>query len=540
MRDMCEEIFSDFSFAYRRGRGVTDALSLFCVLGNEHSFAAKLDPVNCFDNMDFDVLYDAVCSFVSEKTVRELIMSFAKMPVFEDGKCISREKGLLQGAPLSSMLCNIYFHSLDMYLEKENVPFIRYADDIVVFADSAAEINESFEKAGKYLEQKLALQRNTRKCKIAAPIELCFLGNRFERDRYGLVALQTDIRERTAYYDWYTKKFTNTRNNFDITDDGILRQKDGSLIFSEDSTEKSIPIIPVNNINIYSNVCFDTGALTTALKYGICINAFDKNNKLIGRFTPNGPLISPLLTQKQLALYENPQVRAEIASRILYASLHNSVIVLRYYAKTGKSKVLDSSIKRIKAIMKKIQDESEYTKLLMDEAQAREYYYECYDEIIADSEFTYVKRTRRPPRNEFNALLSFGNAVLYNIIATEINKTALDIRVGYLHATNRRMESLNLDIAEIFKPLVVDRVIFSLINKKELTLSHFEAEENGAVLLAPTGKRILLRAFYDKLESTISINGSSRSYYSIIKDEIYSLIKYVKGQGEYTPFKQVR
>ena len=98
---------------------------------------------------------------------------------------------------------------------------------------------------------------------------------------------------------------------------------------------------------------------------------------------------------------------------------------------------------------------------LLLEARVREIYYGCYDAFLLSDAFQYQKRSRRPPQNAFNAMLSFGNTVLYNLIATEINKSALDIRIGFLHATNRRLQSLNLDIAELFKPLVVDRTIIT-------------------------------------------------------------------------------
>ena len=75
----------------------------------------------------------------------------------------------------------------------------------------------------------------------------------------------------------------------------------------------------------------------------------------------------------------------------------------------------------------------------------------CYDGFINRNEFVFDSRTRRPPRNEVNAMISFGNTLLYSLISREIQKTALDVRVGFLHATNKRHETLNLDIAEIFQ-----------------------------------------------------------------------------------------
>ena len=142
--------------------------------------------------------------------------------------------------------------------------------------------------------------------------------------------------------------------------------------------------------------------------------------------------------------------------------------------------------------------------------------------------------------NEVNAMLSFGNTVLYNYLATHIYKSPLDIRTGFLHATNNRMESLNLDIAEIFKPLIVDRVVFSLINLRCINLTHFYTTPNGEVYLNETGKRIFLRAFYEKLNTVVTVKDDRKSYRRIIKNEISQLSLHFKNDEKYKGFRQVR
>ena len=142
--------------------------------------------------------------------------------------------------------------------------------------------------------------------------------------------------------------------------------------------------------------------------------------------------------------------------------------------------------------------------------------------------------------NEVNSMISFGNVVLYNYIATEIYKSPLDIRVGFLHATNRREESLNLDIAEIFRPLIVDRVIFSLINRNEIKPACFTYHETGGVYLNEEGKRIFLRAFYEKLASTLSIKNQQCSYARLINMEIQKLIRHFRKAENYKAYRQVR
>ena len=176
----------------------------------------------------------------------------------------------------------------------------------------------------------------------------------------------------------------------------------------------------------------------------------------------------------------------------------------------------------------------------MLEAQCRSIYFGCYDSFINRNEFVFDSRTRRPPRNEVNAMISFGNTILYSLISREIQKTALDVRVGFLHATNKRHETLNLDIAEIFKLLIVDRVVFSLINKREIDIKHFVKTENEGVYISDKGKHIFLKAFYKKINTVITEKNEKMTYNTIIIEEIRKLVRLFRGDSEYKAFRQVR
>jgi len=116
------------------------------------------------------------------------------------------------------------------------------------------------------------------------------------------------------------------------------------------------------------------------------------------------------------------------------------------------------------------------------EGDGRKEYYQSFNVIIEDPTFRFESREKRPPKHNLDALISFGNSLLYVTVLAEIYKTHLDPRIGFLHSTNFRKFSLNLDVAEIFKPIIVDRVIFTLINKKMIDSRHFIREMNGIYL----------------------------------------------------------
>lgn len=175
---------------------------------------------------------------------------------------------------------------------------------------------------------------------------------------------------------------------------------------------------------------------------------------------------------------------------------------------------------------------------MITEAQCRQNYYTYMGKIIGDGPFHFMQRTKRPPKDAVNAMISFGNVFLYERIATEIYKTSLDIKVGFLHSTNRRKATLNLDIAEIFKPLIVDRVIFTVIHKRILDVSiHFESQENNGVYLNKEGKRLFINELMRKMYTKITVNNKLMTYEALIRNEIWKIYRMIERGEPYKPYK---
>ena len=366
------------------------------------------------------------------------------------------------------------------------------------------------------------------------------MGHVFRRDKKGVIAYEQGGDLKYAYQTWHSSKPANNRGRIDVISDGIMRQKDFSLLLDAENEDVSIPVANTNTINIYSSVIFDSGFLEKALKHGITVNVFDKYGECVGSFYPNDSLKAPKVTHQQLLWYYDEKKRISLAKEFVLASIHNSLLNIRYYRNRFPNEKYSESINALCALKAKIKKEKSYEKLLLLEAQCRSIYFGCYDSFINRNEFVFDSRTRRPPRNEVNAMISFGNTILYSLISREIQKTALDVRVGFLHATNKRYESLNLDIAEIFKPLIVDRVIFSLINKREIDLKHFVKTQNEGVYISDEGKHIFLKAFYEKVDTIITEKNEKKTYNTIIVEEIRKLVRAFRGDSEYKAFRQVR
>ena len=540
LTDYCAANFSDYSFAYQKGKGVGTALNGFCEYASNYPYAAKIDARACFDSIDHLVLEKALNSFFFNRKIVSLLMDCARMPVIIDGQLTDRRKGVLQGAPVSGMLCNIYLHSLDKELEERCIPFLRYADDIVVFAEDIPKAQETNLFVRSFLENSLHLKTNISKNSIDTSEKLKYLGHTFIRDKSGIVFMKSGEKSASAYYTWNRNRPLNPRNSVDILSDGILRQKDFSAIFDTETSKTSVPLDTIERINVFSNVILDSGFLKKATDAGVCINLFSKDYSYMGRFVPSGHIKDQRLIFEQLEAYNDEKYRLQLAKEFDLASVHNLRLNIRYYNKQREEDIYHRALSTIDKLYDKMKICSDYTHLLMTEAQIRGIYYSCFDSFIKNKTFVFDMRSKQPPLNEVNSMISFGNVVLYNYIATEVYKSPLDIRVGFLHATNRREESLNLDIAEIFRPLIVDRIVFSLINRNEINLSCFEYFETGGVYLNEEGKRIFLRAFYEKLGSTLNIKNRQCSYAELINLEIQKLVRHFRKTENYRAYRQVR
>ena len=208
----------------------------------------------------------------------------------------------------------------------------------------------------------------------------------------------------------------------------------------------------------------------------------------------------------------------------------------KYYIK--KIEGLKENVDIMGQYIKQTSEAISLNELLLLEARAKQNYYMSFNKIIYNKDFYFDKRTKRPPKDELNCMISFGNTLLYNEILKMIWKTSLNPRVGVVHATNKRNYSLNLDFADLFKPILIDRIIFSLINKHQIkSKTHFEITKEGGVYLNKEGKYIFLNAFEYKMQSKIVRNNKEYTYRRIIEMEIREYQRFVDFDEKYKPYK---
>lgn len=320
-----------------------------------------------------------------------------------------------------------------------------------------------------------------------------------------------------------------------ILNNGELKRKENTIYFEGNGRKKYIPIEETQNIWIFGEVSLNNKLLDFMSEKGICLNFFNYYGYYTGTFYPREHLNSGFVILKQAEHYLNIEKRMYIARSIIKTAVMNIIVVLKYYKNRGDA--LDGEIKEITEKMNDMDKVDTIEKLMAIEGSIREIYYKCFNKILKNTEFEFKKRSRRPPLDKINALISFGNSLMYVNVLSEIYNTQLDPRIGYLHSTNNRGFSLNLDVAEIFKPIIVDRTIFSLINRGMLSEKDFMRQLNG-IVLNEDGRKKFLNEYNIKLGSIINYSAleTQVSYKRIIRLELYKLQKYITEGKEYKGF----
>ncbi|MCD6129880.1 MAG: type I-B CRISPR-associated endonuclease Cas1 [Deltaproteobacteria bacterium] len=320
-----------------------------------------------------------------------------------------------------------------------------------------------------------------------------------------------------------------------IFSDGELKRKQNTLFFENENGKKYVPVENTGEIMIFGEVTINKRILEFLTQSEIILHFFNHYGYYVGSFYPREHLNSGYMILKQAEHYLNKKKRIALAIKFVHGAKENIIRVLRFYANRGKS--VQPVLENIETLAESISTCSDINELMAIEGNVREQYYGCFDEILDDKHFVFGGRTRRPPQNRLNALISFGNSIMYTIALSEIYKTHLDPRIGFLHATNFRRFSLNLDIAEIFKPIVVDRLIFKLVNKNIIKSQHFEKRLNG-IVLNEKGRELFIREMDERLKTTIKHKSLGRnvSYRTLIRLELYKIEKHLMSEGEYEPY----
>jgi CRISPR-associated protein Cas1 len=279
---------------------------------------------------------------------------------------------------------------------------------------------------------------------------------------------------------------------------------------------------------VFGEVDFNVKFVNFCGKQGVMLHFFDYYGHYTGSFYPRERFLSGDLVVRQVAHYLDPEKRLDLARRFVEGAFHN---MRRLFGKRGDEAFVEE-VERGKRALGRARDVGE---VMRAEAGVRKAYYQA---IARATGWEFGSREIRPPGNPLNALISFGNALVYTAVLKEIYRTPLNPTVSYLHEPSDRRYSLALDLAEVFKPVLSDRLTLQLINRGQIREEHFDRDLNFAYL-TEEGRKIFIKAFDEKMEDTVLHRKLRRKvkYRTLIRLDLYRLIKHLLGEKIYQPLK---
>lgn len=326
------------------------------------------------------------------------------------------------------------------------------------------------------------------------------------------------------------------KQSFYIYNNGDLKRKDNTLRFTSYEGEKrDIPIECISDIYVMSEMSFNTTFLNYISKYGIPIHFFNYYNFYTGSFYPKESNLAGQLLVSQVQHYTEYDKRLLLARKFIQAAADNIYRNLRYY--NGRDKDVSEYMKDIDSLRAGLLDVKSVQEIMGIEGNIRKRYYSAWS-IIINQEIEFDKRVMHPPDNMINSLISFVNSLIYTRTLSEIYHTQLNPTISYLHEPGVRRYSFCLDISEVFKPLIGDRLIFSLLNRKQITENSFTKELNY-LHLKKEASQLIVSEFENRMKQTIMHRelGRQVSYQYLIRLEVYKLIKHLIGEKEYEGFR---
>lgn len=316
---------------------------------------------------------------------------------------------------------------------------------------------------------------------------------------------------------------------------GELTRKDNSLCFRKDGKNVYIPVENTKEIFCFNEVSINTKLLDFLSQNNIIIHFYNYYGGYSGTYYPRDHYLSGKLLVKQVLKYEND--RMSVARAIVKGIGLNIYEVLYHYYKHGKKEVKETT-DWIKSDFIRLVEQSRDVKELM--AYEGEVWMRFYADFkyFRPEDFVMNKRVKRPPDNPINALVSFGNTLLYTKTISAIYQTHLDQRISFLHEPSEGRFSLSLDLSEVFKPVIVFKTIFDLVNNHRLQVEkHFEKNVNYCIL-NEEGRKIFVKAFEERMESVFEHSRLKRkvTYRTALKLDCYKLIKNILEDKEFVPF----
>ena len=304
------------------------------------------------------------------------------------------------------------------------------------------------------------------------------------------------------------RKLLNTL--FVTSEDSYLSLDGENVVIKKDGeTAARFPLHTLESILCFSYNGASPALMGACVKHGIALSFLTPNGKFLARASGemNGNV---LLRRSQYRMADDPWASCRVASWLIAGKIYNSRWVLERATRDHAMRIDVETVKRVSAFLKNSLGAAAGAGTLDElrgiEGEAAAQYFRAFDELVLQNRdvFAMNGRSRRPPMDAMNALLSFAYTLLTHDCASALESVGLDSYVGFMHRDRPGRSSLALDLMEELRPVIADRFALTLINRQELTEKHFRSEVSGAVFLNDEGRKIVLSSWQARKRETIT------------------------------------
>lgn len=309
----------------------------------------------------------------------------------------------------------------------------------------------------------------------------------------------------------------------------LVVEKDGNILLE-------IPEFKIDRVLLFGNVQITTQAMKFLLEQGIETSFFTIYGKLIGRLQPmESKNVYLRLAQYECSKDEN--FKLLIAKTIVEGKIKNTKVMLQRYARNHPDEVdFTDALKNLDSCLEELPNKTKVSTVVGIEGRASAIYFEAFGKMFR-RELQFETRTRRPPLDPVNSLLSLGYTLITNEMFSIATAIGFDPYIGFLHGIEYGRPSLALDLIEEFRQAVVDRLTLELLNKEILKPEDFEQKEGGVYLKEDSRKKYF--AQYEKRMLTCILDEETReetNFRKIFFKQAQKFAKIIQERGCYKPF----
>jgi CRISP-associated protein Cas1 len=559
-----DQTLSPVAYAYRPGYSTHLAVDhVMEFYQQQPAWVLKTDIQKFFDQLSWSLLLHHLEQMKLAPILVRLIEQQLKSGIVIDRRPIHTNQGVLQGGVLSGALANLYLSEFDRRCLEAGLPLVRYGDDCLVVCPSWMAANRALTLMQGWL-QDLYLTLQPEKTQIFAPDEsFIFLGYHFSagtvisptpptshsasasrpsrsggRPPQVCSIVKTPRQIRTFQPDHYWREPMTTLY---VTDQGayVKVQHKQFQVYHEDQLKISVPVNRVTHIVLFGCSNLSHGAVSLCLQHKIPVLYLSSKGRYFGQLQTTGQAqVRYLILQVQRS-FDSSFVQNQ-ARAIVLAKLHNSRILLMRLNRRRKTEVATQAIADLARLMEQAALAESVEALLGYEGQGASLYFPAYATLLKGA-FQFEQRTRRPPTDPVNSLLSLGYTLLSQNIHSMVEVAGLHTHFGNLHTPRENHPALVSDLIEEFRALVVDSLVAYLVNTKIFKPEDFTPpDERGGVYLHPDALKKFLKHWEDRLlkEMVHPYTGYKVNHWRIFELQVREYIACLTGDQEiYRPMR---